>query len=78
MPNGLYRQTSRGKTENWPIERIHREKIDSNGKPEFSVVYATRIEFLRITGGRVQISVGPLGSGCPINDNSATLDLVIN
>src|ERR1017187_3546737 len=50
MPNGLYWQTCRGRTGNWPIERIHCEKTDSNGKPDFSVVYATRIEFLRTTG----------------------------
>jgi len=50
MPNGLYRQTCRGKTGNRPIERIHRGKIESNGKPDFSVVYASRIEFLRTTG----------------------------
>jgi hypothetical protein len=49
MPNGLYWQTSRGKTGNWSIERIHCEKTDSNGKPDFSVVYATWIEFLRTT-----------------------------
>ena len=29
-------------------------------------------------GSRVQISVGSQGSGCPINGNSAALDLVIN
>jgi hypothetical protein len=51
MPIGLYRQTCRGKTGNWPIERIHREKIESHGKPDFFVVYATRVEFLRIIGG---------------------------
>jgi len=49
MPNGLYWQTYRGKTGNWSIERIHCEKTDSNGKPDFSVVYATWIEFLRTT-----------------------------
>ena len=46
----LRARTVRGKTENWPIERIHRERIESNGKSAFSVVYATRIEFLRTTG----------------------------
>ena len=50
MPNGLYRQTCRGKTGNRPIERIRRKKTESNGKPDFFVVYATRIEFLRTTG----------------------------
>jgi len=50
MPNGLYRQTCRGKTRNRPIERIHRDEMESNGKPAFSVVYDTRIEFLRTTG----------------------------
>jgi hypothetical protein len=54
MPNGLYRQTCRGKTGNRPIERIHRGKIESNGKPDFSVVYASRIEFLRTTGSESQ------------------------
>jgi hypothetical protein len=49
MPNGLYRQTRSGKTGDRPIERIHLEKIESNGKPDFSVVYASRIEFLRTT-----------------------------
>jgi hypothetical protein len=28
------------------------KKIESTGKADFSVVYATRMEFLRTTGGR--------------------------
>ena len=39
----------RGKTGNQSIEPSHRERIESNGKPAFSFVYATRIEFLRTT-----------------------------
>ena len=42
-------KTCRGKTGNRPIERVNREKTESDGKPDFSVVYATRIEFVRAT-----------------------------
>jgi hypothetical protein len=46
----LYRQTWGGKTGNRTIERIHREEeTESNGKPARSVVYDTRMEFLRTT-----------------------------
>jgi hypothetical protein len=45
MPNGLYRQTCRGKTGNRPIERIRRKKIESSGKPDFFVVYALGSNF---------------------------------
>jgi hypothetical protein len=51
MPTGLYRQTCRGRTRNRPIEGINCKKIESTGKPDFSLVYATRMEFLRTTGG---------------------------
>ncbi len=51
MPTGLYRQTCRGRTRNRPIEGINGKKIESTGKPDFSVVYATRMEFLRTTAG---------------------------
>ena len=49
MPNGLYRQTGHGKTGNRPIELFHRKKNESNGKPDFCVVYIPRIGFLRTT-----------------------------
>jgi hypothetical protein len=49
MPTGLYRQTCRGRTRNRPIEGINCKKIESTGKPDFSLVYATRMEFLRTT-----------------------------
>jgi len=51
MPTGLYRQTCRGRTRNRPIEGINCKKIESTGKPDFSLVYATRMEFLRTTAG---------------------------
>jgi hypothetical protein len=53
MPTGLYRQTRRVKTGQ---SHIHCKRIDSAGKPDFSVVYITRIEFLRTTrAGALQV-----------------------
>jgi hypothetical protein len=48
MPNGLYRKLAMQESET-ANRTDPLQKIESSGKPDFSVVYATRIEFLRTT-----------------------------
>jgi len=61
----------------WNGSTLETTLLDSHHL-QTTITQETFDDFGGSAGSRVQISVGSQGSGCPINGNSATLDLVIN